>query len=238
MLERVQELRPGESSIGHRLDHAKALHSYATGMVHYIAKRYPEASFWFRKTLSLLPEHGEAARYLAYAEKFSRQQAVEESTNRPSDVTIVADRFNAIAFEDLPTPPQPPVVEPPTAKPDRMAAVVEPANSAAPSAQPTPATPAPPANATPSNAARSPINGVAEAQTQRADAPPAAIAPTPPRIAPTVRTTPLPPIGAVGRPTAPTAPTAPAASRNRPTAPPGAPTPTSPSSPTRPSSWK
>jgi tetratricopeptide (TPR) repeat protein len=96
MLERVQELRPGESAISQRLEHAKGLHAYAIGMSHYISKRYQEAAFWFRKTLTLLPEHAEAARYLGFAGKFGRNQSVESTTNVPSEVTVVSQRFGML----------------------------------------------------------------------------------------------------------------------------------------------
>ncbi len=91
-LERVLALRPGEPAIIRRLDHAKGLKAYTTGMRHYINKRYHEAGFWFRNTLAILPDHADAARYLAFADNFSRQAA-------PAPAPTVTAVANAAAVE-------------------------------------------------------------------------------------------------------------------------------------------
>jgi hypothetical protein len=163
-------------------------------MSHYIGKRYAEASFWFRKTLSMLPEHAEAARYLGFADKFSREQAVEEATNRPSTISTVSERFNALSFPDEPVSPSKPTPSEPTTAANGSQAetviAIEPAKQAAesqPAATPEAASPARTAPIIRA-AALPPIGAIGRPT-----------APTPPR----------PASGSQARPTAPATPTAP-----------------------------
>jgi tetratricopeptide (TPR) repeat protein len=95
-LERVQELRPGEPAIAKRLEHARGLQAFATGMRHYIRRDYHEAVFWFRKALATFPDHAEAARYLEFAEKFTRKPSSKPSEEPAAEAGQVGERFGML----------------------------------------------------------------------------------------------------------------------------------------------
>ncbi len=74
-LERVSALRPGEAAITRRLELARGLEAYAAAMQLYVRQQFEESVFWFRKALSIIPDHAEAAKFLAYAETNVKENA-------------------------------------------------------------------------------------------------------------------------------------------------------------------
>ena len=80
-LEQAQALAP-QAERAARLERALTDQEFAAGMAHYNAKRYREAVFQFKKTLSRDPAHAEAQRYLAYAENFLQDPVNDNLTDR------------------------------------------------------------------------------------------------------------------------------------------------------------
>ena len=80
LLERVASLRPGEGAIVRRLELAQGLEAYATAMQLYVGQQFEESVFWFRKALSIIPDHPDAAKFLAYAENNVKERALQRAT--------------------------------------------------------------------------------------------------------------------------------------------------------------
>jgi tetratricopeptide (TPR) repeat protein len=57
-------------------------HEFASGMELYNAKRYREAAFQFKKVLGAVPDHAEARRYYAYAQRLLQDQAGDNLSDR------------------------------------------------------------------------------------------------------------------------------------------------------------
>jgi tetratricopeptide (TPR) repeat protein len=73
LLERAFDLRAYEPGLEKRLSSAHSRLAFATGMQHYLQRRFPEAVFAFKKAISYHPGHPEATRYLHLAESFHDQ---------------------------------------------------------------------------------------------------------------------------------------------------------------------
>src|SRR5579884_99474 len=80
-LERAQSLAP-TPEIDEKLARAQVAHEFMQGIAFYNQKRYHEAVFQFKKVLARDPEHGEARRYLGYAQKFAQDTLTGDLTDR------------------------------------------------------------------------------------------------------------------------------------------------------------
>jgi tetratricopeptide (TPR) repeat protein len=94
-LERVAELAPNDKSVAEELQLIRAQEAFEHGMECYLSKRYPESAFQFKKTLTLDPNHKEAARHLRFAEAFARR-ALDSVPTAQEPVGAIASRFEAL----------------------------------------------------------------------------------------------------------------------------------------------
>ncbi len=79
LLERVAALRPSETAIARRLELARGLEAYTAAMQLYVHQQFEEAVFWFRKALHIIPDHPDAAKFLAYAENNVKERALQRA---------------------------------------------------------------------------------------------------------------------------------------------------------------
>ncbi len=80
-LERAQAITPTQER-AQRLERAQIALEFQAGMEQYNAKQYAPAVFQFQKVLARDPEHGEAKRYLQFAQRFLQDTTTEQVQSR------------------------------------------------------------------------------------------------------------------------------------------------------------